>query len=210
MSHLSQDDLLSQIKEIRIELEKKEFNVEGFLVECRDIEEVLIENSLSTSILLSKQYEIVDLRRKIVKRINKGKKVFIYSWIGLIFLYGFMITLLNLLNHDTRLLNNLPIKFILFITVGAIGGMTYTLISEFNKNINTAFDTSYRNLLAIMFPVIFICVFKYNNDGLEGINGLNFLFFVCGFSTEFLLSFLNKLVIAAKSMFNFNGSNGNG
>ncbi|MCV9947785.1 hypothetical protein [Paenibacillus sp. BT-177] len=206
MADLSQEDLLGQIKEIRLELEKKEKKVTCYLRRSYKIEKMLIQDGLNPENLLKLQYKIIKLKRAFNDTDGHKKRVLIYSLIGLIFLYGFVAAGLNHVpiqpNKSQAIkineLTGVLINLLLFITVGAIGGITYSLVNEFYKHYKTVYDAAFRMLLAIMFPVVFICLFKFDQNGIASVYALNMLFFACGFSTEFLLLLFNKIVNTAK------------
>ncbi|MEK3788734.1 hypothetical protein [Paenibacillus sp. FSL K6-1230] len=192
MSHISRDGLTLKVIEIRTNLESKEENINKYLRKCSKIESKLMQEDISPQELLKLQYKIIHLERRINDTDGSYGRRLIKTFILLVFLYG--ITVLGLKNVNSDLINSEFINLLLFMTIGAIGAITYILVGMYNKTGNEG----YRMVLAILFPVVFICIFNYNTDGILGFQGINFIFFVCGFSTNVFLLFLNKVVDTAK------------
>ena len=195
MSNISRNDLILQVEELRGVIEEKNVKVNSCIKKCYKIERKLLEEKISTNGLLKIQYEIIQLKRKVNDTDGKNGKKLIQMMLTLIMLFGLIV--LGLEHNKSEILFPGFAEFILFITLGAIGAITYILVEIYN---NTG-DIEYRMMLAILFPVVFISVFNYNSDGITGFQGINFLFFVCGFSTNVFLLLLNKMVNTAKDAF---------
>ncbi|WP_318627286.1 hypothetical protein [Paenibacillus polymyxa] len=200
MAHLAQGNLLDQIKEVRHELENADIKVKKHLKKCFSIEKSLLQEGISNYDLLKIQYKIIKLKREFKDTGGEQKKKLINTWTVLIFVYGITICVLSYLNLNKEVLGGfaLTYAFLLLISIGALGGMTHLLIQQFNKSNNSRYGTSFRALLGIVFPVIFISIFNFDGGEIISVNFIYLVIFVGGFSTEFLLLFLNKLVESAK------------
>jgi len=86
----------------------------------------------------------------------------------------------------------------LFMLIGVIGAISKLLLDEYK----TGKDKTDQILLGFLFPVVFVNLFSYNEGQIQGVIIVNLLIFVCGFSVEFILLFLNRLIDIAKKTFN--------
>lgn len=199
MEYVDQHSLKEEVIRIRHKLELEEKGDVLLLNKCRKIETILVVKELTAKQLIKYQYKIITLKFKVneleEKRWSKMKK----TWVILLFLYALNTCLLLYLKHMEQPPGIIElISMLSFMTIAVLGTMTSHLLEEFKKK-RTVVD---QMLLAIIIPIIFINIFVFKEDEIEGVAVLNLVMFACGFSVEFLLLLLNKLIDSAKNTFN--------
>ncbi|GAS82360.1 hypothetical protein [Paenibacillus amylolyticus] len=195
--------LLNEIIKIRERMIKEKKRDEKLLKKCEEIERYLNNSRLSKDEIVKYKYKIIVLEKEIDEYETSIKKRFIW----MIAIIGAFTTVLNhvisggVLKLDSPGWEEFFTKYFgmfLFMLIGIIGAMTKLLLDEYK----TGKDRTDQMLLGFLFPVVFVNLFSYNEGQIQGVIIVNLLIFVCGFSVEFILLFLNRLIDIAKKTFN--------
>lgn len=201
MNNTDQSLLREEVYRIRERI-VKEKKGKSLLKKCEEIEQFFTHNELSQDQIVKYRYKLINLEWLVNEfestRIYKARKAWVFLislYAGLTIALSYMISLKSLPGMFT------PVSLITFMVIGVIGTMTKYLLGEYKLR-KTVAD---QFLLAFLFPVIFVNVFTYNDNEIQGVAFINLLMFVCGFSVEFLLLFLNRILDIAKKTFNLEG-----
>lgn len=203
MEGLSQTSLLEEVTRIRNDIRNGvDVPSKKILKECEAIELKLYKDELSQKTLVKLNYRMVRLS---IRYKNASETDFTNLLVGSVYIFMFyglaliVFRYLALFSNDS--LSRDFFSFLCFAMIGVAGAM----LNLFTKGIGGKRDFGFRLLIAILFPVIFMNLFKIEGDKIVGIIAVNFIMFTCGFSSEFILSFLNKIVETAKKVINADG-----
>ncbi|WP_145148434.1 hypothetical protein [Paenibacillus xylanexedens] len=195
--------LLNEIIMVRERMIKEKKRDEKLLRKCEEIERYLNNNGLSKDEIVKYKYKIISLDKEVDQYDSNKKK----SLIWMIAITGAITSVLTHLISGGVLKVDSPgwdvfftkyLGMFLLMFIGVIGAMTKLLIDEYK----TGKDRTDQILLGFLFPVVFVNLFSYNEGQIQGVIIVNLLIFVCGFSVEFILLFLNRLIDIAKKTFN--------
>lgn len=206
MSEIKDDHTFLLLQEIiklreRIITEKKQNK--KVLKKCEEIERYLNNSKLSKDEIVKYKYKIIALDREVDECDSSNKN-------GIIRAIALAAAITSVLTHlisgsvlkvgspgwDVFLNKYLGMFLLMFI--GVIGAMTKLIIDDYK----TGKDRTDQILLAFLFPVVFVNLVSYNEGQIQGVNIVNLIIFVSGFSVEFILLFLNRLVDIAKKTLN--------
>ncbi|QWU17413.1 hypothetical protein SAMN04487895_104200 [Paenibacillus sophorae] len=203
MEKLSQMGLLEQITRLRNEIQDGDSSYRKLLRECEKIEIKLNKDKLNQKGLIKLNYRLIKLR---IRHKNYSDTEFTNLVVGstyIFMIYGLgLIVFRYIALYSKDPLTNDFFSFLCFTMVGVAGA----LLNLFTKGIGGERDFSFRMLITILFPVVFMNLFKINGNQIVGILAVNIIMFTCGFSSEFILSFLNKIVEIAKKVINVEGA----
>ncbi|MBY9080963.1 hypothetical protein [Paenibacillus sp. CGMCC 1.18879] len=206
---LTKECLIDDIVNLRIRIENDNRLLTKYLKECQKIERKLLKRDYRPDKLVNFKYEIIRLNKKINNTEEADKIKFSNTSIFLIMFYGIAILLYKRIEST-----GLDLKFDDFFThdfanfvVFSLIGMLGALARMYSKGVNGEDDLRFRLLMSIIFPVVFVCLFVYNGDSITGFSKINIIMFAGGFSTEFVLGILDKIMEIAKKAINIDGKN---
>ncbi|MDH6374900.1 hypothetical protein M2444_006764 [Paenibacillus sp. PastF-3] len=210
LSNLTKEKIIEDVVRLRILLEDESTYSKKHFKECEKIEIKLTKQKISVRKLIRIQYEIIQLKKKIKSfEQEKDNRAFYFSAYGILF-YGLVTIFYRTGLHfqsDIGWLDFLSeniLNLCSYVLIGIIGALSRVFSKALDKNEDV------RLLMAILFPVVFMSLFLYNGDEILGISKINVLMFAAGYSTEFIMGVLNKIMDSANKILNLpDNSEGN-
>jgi hypothetical protein len=195
---LSKEELLAEVIEIRRQIEADLSIPIKYLEKALKIEDKLLQKELKMGALVKYKIRIAKLNRDVHNFPSRSETNILVSGFYVIVAFGVALILLKgSSGHLDRTFESL-LNFIIFVYAGVVGSFAYI----FSKGMELTDNFIFRALMGVLFPVIFICLFNIKGDSVVGVSKLNILMFVGGYSSEFILLFLNKVVNIAKKIIN--------
>ncbi|WP_405175579.1 hypothetical protein MHI27_03435 [Paenibacillus sp. FSL H8-0261] len=202
MSNLTKEKLIEDVLQLKILLEDESTYSKKYIKECEKIEIKLIKKKISVRKLIRIQYEIIKLKKQIKNfEQEKDNRAFYFSAYGILF-YGVVTIFYRSgvhFNSDIGWLNFISediFNLFSYVLIGMIGAISRVFSRALDKN------EEVRLLMAILFPVVFMSLFLYKDDEIIGISKINILMFAAGYSTEFIMGVLNKIMDFANKVLN--------
>ncbi|MEK4881408.1 MULTISPECIES: hypothetical protein [Paenibacillus] len=196
---ITKEKLLVEIRSLRNIIENDVESHLKYLKKCGKIEIKLSKNDYKIEKLIHIQYQIIRLKKEVMGFENNkdykaasyiGSAILFYGVITVGYKYGIQAS------KDYLTLEILSLCS--FILIGILGAFARL----FSKNLDNSEYT--RLFMAILFPVIFVSLFIYRDDTILGVSTINLIMFAAGYSTEFILGFLNKIMEIAHKVIGTN------
>ncbi|MGG3508430.1 hypothetical protein ABES58_23590 [Paenibacillus lautus] len=196
--YINQEMLIEEVVRLRTNIENgvSHFNRKA-LKRCEKIEQQLNLNELDPKSLIKIKYKLLKIKKFIDSGKTKEKNIVVIYSIYIIVCFELLLIFYKFAAPVNSVFYNI-FFFLSLAILGYLGALTHLYTKGFKAT--DAFE--FRALLALIFPIMFLNIFRIENEQIVGVHIVNLIIFIAGYNAEVLFGVLNKLVDMAKRAVN--------
>lgn len=196
--YINQEMLIEEVIRLRTNIENgvSHFNRKA-LKRCEKIEQQLNLNELDPKSLIKIKYKLLKIKKFIDSGKTKEKNIVVIYSIYIIVCFELLLIFYKFAAPVNSVFYNI-FFFLSLAILGYLGALTHLYTKGFKAT--DAFE--FRALLALIFPIMFLNIFRIENEQIVGVHIVNLIIFIAGYNAEVLFGVLNKLVDMAKRAVN--------